>query len=1259
MKNIISYLLLVIGLGFNISTVAAKQKTTTLGILPFECQVAGEEYRWLSAGISDTLIAKFTGTKGIRIVERERLASLTNVEFLILNDELKGKESISRNSSMEWVQSRDGGEATENASSSAKATADMEVLNRKPNTENWTQAAKQLALLNAQYLLVGSYTIVGEQIRVNARIVHAETAKINGDTALSVKGKISDIFALETELAEKFAKACNLEIAYNKLSYTDGRNTASYELFNRGKMFFADGKYAESVDSFVKSQQQNDGFYFAEAHTWEGKARIALANSTDDQSTKLKVQQAHVAKFEADAAEAAPAFYDLGVALQACGQYEKAIKAYDDYLRWMAQKDKSIHWQKKFIPVALQSQNEPNGDLLFVNNNLKSFALHKGNMLFISDGSRVVAVDAASGETLWSTFTENSSPRQFGGVFAINTVGDFLLFCSDRFVWILDKQSGKVINKIRRLFPVENGNILTENIQAGADGKTALLLSTRRDSGKMVDLNISFINIKTGEAKAIISKRYGFLGGKTFPIRHLNFRNGERRLAFGRVNNTFWYSIKQTGHNIIPKSQNCIDLDSGVMLDDAVCATQHLESLENIFSSNNSFRRDKVQVSKNQFVSPLKTVQSDRGYLATLAGPIKVVYPGETKARHTFKCVGKYNLQRISVSNSYIYTLNDQGFLKKYEKESGRIASRKELHENSQFVTSTDNSLILYGDSGIYSINTSGVSKAKTSAEAIYQIGQCYRAQRKYDLAVNSFKKSLTMDPNMWISYFEMGKTFLEMDGEKSANRNKAFYSFIEYFDFGSPNSKQSEFYQHFLSEQCGVEKRIRHRSHNYQGRSVLSGAGIINEYGYYLVRKNQFFSHSDEFMWELHGGDRNIWKDKLYIADSGSSKDDWKGYREVELRTGRQLREINVKGKPITFIPDFMSENNQYVGHEKYWYKLFMTIADGKFLTSFTENGNTILRMTEISNEDKIAEINLGKTGKFNWRGHSTFCYPVNETLVLLVNCKFDTAQNDHLYMVDVRNKKLIWDRSVGFNLKRHRSNGGVALTNYNNVNVFNDAVYYYSNADLKISIFAAKTGRKIKEVIVDKGDCEFLKVYPNNALFVTNRTYTCSCHKSDRCPEFKINGSTTGTKLFARFDANNNHVLFSPQYGLKELVSTGIDNNSFVLISGSKATWFDKQSLNVQKERAVPDPYELSIVFIKTDMYLRMRKKFGTPTYYKMKNMDIPEIWFGTSIFPRKQTRPRVRYKNDYQPSGRAKAREGFWDTLLNRLAKTLQDI
>ena len=280
-------------------TVKGSQKT--IGILPFENMSSDSRYDWLSAGISDTLIAKFAGTDKLRVVEREKVSEL-----------LMGK--------------------------AAKKATVFSFLNQdKPEND--------LYLLGAEYLLTGSFVVSTDIIRINARIIHTEKATINGATVLTVQGNVADIFALETELAEKFTKACLLEVSYNKLSYTDGKNTISYRMFNEGKVKFECSKFEDAIDLFIQAQQHNDGFYFPETHSWEGKARIALANATEDLQKKDKIHADHVTKFEKDASEAAPAYYDLGVALQACGQYEKAIKTYDDYLRWYDKSARPFRWE--------------------------------------------------------------------------------------------------------------------------------------------------------------------------------------------------------------------------------------------------------------------------------------------------------------------------------------------------------------------------------------------------------------------------------------------------------------------------------------------------------------------------------------------------------------------------------------------------------------------------------------------------------------------------------------------------------------------------------------------------------------------------------------------------------------------------------------------------------------------------------------------------------------------------------------------------
>jgi len=238
-------------------------------------------------------------------------------------------------------------------------------------------------------------------------------------------------------------------------------------------MFFADGKYAESVDSFVKSQQQNDGFYFAEAHTWEGKARIAFANATDDQQSKDKIQQDHVSKFEKDAAEAAPAFYDLGVALQACGQYEKAIKAYDDFLRWYDKSARPFRWEDSKIPKrnpviiteeapyyyehGKREREQSNSATASYTDNWRYWVVDESNIYYVS-GDQLVCRDIENGTEAWRTSLgdmQRVDGNSYDPVYANYLVkrGPKVYFSSLMNVLVIDALTGKVETEIKTGVP--------------------------------------------------------------------------------------------------------------------------------------------------------------------------------------------------------------------------------------------------------------------------------------------------------------------------------------------------------------------------------------------------------------------------------------------------------------------------------------------------------------------------------------------------------------------------------------------------------------------------------------------------------------------------------------------------------------------------------------------------------------------------------------------------------------------------------------
>jgi len=1156
----------------------ADQSSTTIGILPFECQT-GEEYSWLSAGISDTLIAKFTGTKGIRVVERERIEKLFH----------------------------------------HRAT---EELKR-------TQGVKQLSLLNAQYLLIGSYSIVGEQIRINARIVHAETAKINGDSTLSVKGKVADIFALETVLAEKFAKACNLEVAYNKLSYTDGKNTTSYELFNRGKTLFTEGQYTESVDSFVRAQQHNDGFYFAEAHTWEGKARIALANATDDQRSKLKVQQTHIKKFEKDAAEAAPAFYDLGVALQACGQYEKAIKAYDDYLRWMAKENKSINWKKDYNPLPIQFPSEPNGDLMFFNRYLISYALESSGVLFMYDGARLLALNPKSGREIWATPIEEASGSSNQSTYAMNTFNDKLIFCSDNYIWLLNLDDGKVLKRIKRHTPLEKPESFIENIQVSENGLSALLFSLRTVPGKSLkNITAIVIDIESGMQNIIDSDSFKLSDSHVFDS--TPFMRFESRVVYGRTKDIFWYSINGTRFNVWPSPQTYVDIGSGQILESGYGAvTDQLGQLKVVLSKNQARTNTRTSLSIFDSASELanvwKTMQSEHGHLAVLGGAIHVTPPGESKAKYVFNCAGGYNKQRISISDRFIYAINSLGVVNKYDYSSGKLASRVILRDRTQFVASTDTSLILSDTTSLYSLNTSIGNPIRSSAFVSYIKGKCYKKLGEYQTAIDCFNESLITQANLWNNYYEIGECYLKLGTSIPNYKHKAFYSYMRYFDSGEPTPNEENLFNRFLEEQCGVDRRIRHAIHNNAKASPLSGVGLMNELGYYRVRENQFFSHEGRLLWErVRGRDfrANIWGDKLYAMNAIAQEGGNSLCTEVELQTGKELRKIKVMGKPITFIPDPMDKINNYIGGsrsygEKGWSRVYMAIAGGKLITSFNEDNKTILRLTDIDGSMQIADIDLGVTGPFNWSKHSTFCYPVSESKVVLLNCRFDKKHKDQLYLIDVKNSRIVWNKDVGANLKM-RVGGGVSEANYSNIETFNGCVYYFSNVDRELSIFDQKTGQ-LRQVIPDeKGDYMFYKIHSGNRLVVATKNYGCDCHKLSHCPNY-LTATATLAEVSSQFWQNHKRGKFKP-FSIMVDLSGYEKDNAIVIADAMSITWRDKGTMAQIKKGIIHSPYHVKFVIVEGCLYLRMSRKVGNPTFYKMKSFDIPDIWFEEIIVNKK---------------------------------------
>jgi len=109
----------------------------------------------------------------------------------------------------------------------------------------------------------------------------------------------------------------------------------------------AAGLLEDAARLFRQAQKENEGTFFARAHTCEGRARERLAQVQMDDFAAKTIREQTVVQFRQDAADAAPAFYDLGRALQASEQQEEAIQAYAEYLKWMETRDKVLLWERR------------------------------------------------------------------------------------------------------------------------------------------------------------------------------------------------------------------------------------------------------------------------------------------------------------------------------------------------------------------------------------------------------------------------------------------------------------------------------------------------------------------------------------------------------------------------------------------------------------------------------------------------------------------------------------------------------------------------------------------------------------------------------------------------------------------------------------------------------------------------------------------------------------------------------------------------
>ena len=192
-------------------------ETKTVAISYFDNTSGLEQYNPLSKGLADMLITDLSNVKSIQIVEREKLESL--------------------------LKEIDLGEG--------------KFID--PNT-----AQKLGKGLGAGYMLTGSYLIMGETMRIDARLVDVGTGEIA--MAEEITGEKNTFFELEKDLVNKLIVTLNLELSRaetRKIKKVQTESFESFSAYSSGLDAFDNGEYDKAMKSLEEAVEIDEGFDIA------------------------------------------------------------------------------------------------------------------------------------------------------------------------------------------------------------------------------------------------------------------------------------------------------------------------------------------------------------------------------------------------------------------------------------------------------------------------------------------------------------------------------------------------------------------------------------------------------------------------------------------------------------------------------------------------------------------------------------------------------------------------------------------------------------------------------------------------------------------------------------------------------------------------------------------------------------------------------------------------------------------------------------
>jgi len=182
--------------------------------------------------------------------------------------------------------------------------------------------------LSARYILTGAYTVSGEDMRLDARVVEVESGKVAA--AEKVEGPKSAFFALEKELVDVLVKTLDLKLAFAEKTKLRSVPTESFDAW----LAYSTGLDAVDRGDTAAAQQQFRAALAADPGYATAKTALGRLEAIFAKSDRERAERIHSLTGDLD-----PQAADFGAKVDAL------LRSYDDNVEaQLGQKIELLTW---------------------------------------------------------------------------------------------------------------------------------------------------------------------------------------------------------------------------------------------------------------------------------------------------------------------------------------------------------------------------------------------------------------------------------------------------------------------------------------------------------------------------------------------------------------------------------------------------------------------------------------------------------------------------------------------------------------------------------------------------------------------------------------------------------------------------------------------------------------------------------------------------------------------------------------------------